>query len=82
MNYEYGKTGDDAFWKTEYEKMLAEWVDYEDTDNYLYVLIDNLSSTIVTKSYNSMQQEVIRDYVSNSNVVTKNKDAYKDLIQE
>ena len=76
LNYQYNKTEDEAFWKAEY------WEEYEYVDNYLYLLINNLSSTFVTKSYNEIEQEVLRDYVLNSNVVTKNQDAYKDLIQE
>lgn len=81
LNYQYDKTGDSAFWQTEYDKMMANWNDYEDTDNYMYVLINELSSTIVSNSFTSIQQEVIRDYVSNSSVVTKNQDTYKDLIK-
>ena len=60
---------------------MEGWEDYEDTDNYLYLLIGNLSSSFVTKSFTAIEQEVIRDYVSNSNVVTKNQDAYKDLME-
>lgn len=81
LNYQYGKTGDATFWKAEYDKMMADWNDYEDTDNYMYILINELSATLVNNSFTSIQQEVIREYVSNSNVVTKNQDAYKDLIK-
>jgi hypothetical protein len=82
LNNQYGKSGDANFWKAEYDKMMADWEDYEDTDNYMYVLIDLLSSTFVNRSYAAIEQEVIRDYVSNSNVVTKNKNVYKDLIEQ
>lgn len=81
LNYQYGKNGDATFWETEYDKMMADWEDYEDTDNYLYVLINDLSSSFVDKSYKSIENKIIKDYVSNSNVVTKNQDVYKDLIK-
>ena len=80
LNYQYGKTGDDVFWKAEYQKMMADWEEYEDTDNYMYVLIGNLSSTFVEEDYASIENKIITDYVSNSEVVTINKDAYSDLI--
>lgn len=79
LNYQYGQNK--ASWEDEYNKIMEGWEDYEDTDNYLYLLIGNLSSSFVTKSFTAIEQEVIRDYVSNSNVVTKNQDAYKDLME-
>ncbi len=80
LNYQYGKN--EASWKAEYDKMMSDWEKYEDTDNYMYVLINNLSSLFVEEAYNEITQEVIRDYVTNSEVVTKNQEAYRDLIQE
>ncbi len=82
LNYQFGKNGDDAFWKSEYEKMLADWKDYEDTNSYMYTLTSSLSATTVDRSYATIQQEVIRDYVSNSNVVVKDQNVYQDLIKQ
>ncbi len=82
LNYQYGKTEEDAYWEEQYDNIMATWEDYEDVDNYLYVLIGNLSSTAVTKSFKTIEQEVLRDYVFNSKKVKKYKDAYKDLIEE
>ncbi len=69
-------------WEDEYSVMMNNWEEYEDTDSYLYVLINSLSSTAVNKAYKVIEQEVLRDYVYNSKVVKKYKDAYKDLIEE
>ena len=79
LNYQYGQ--DKVSWEDEYNTIMRDWEDYEDTDNYLYVLINNLSSSFVTNSFTAIEQEVIREYVSNSNVVTKNPNAYKDLME-
>ncbi len=79
LNYQYGESK--ASWEDEYNTIMANWEDYEDTDNYLYVLINNLSSSFVTNSFTAIEQQVIREYVTNSNVVTKNQGAYKDLMQ-
>ncbi len=79
LNYQYGESK--VSWEDEYNKMMADWEDYEDTDSYLYVLINDLSTSFVDKSYKSIENKIIRDYVSNSKVVTKNQYAYKDLIE-
>ena len=79
LNYQYGESK--ASWEDVYNEIMANWEDYEDTDNYLYVLINNLSSSFVTNSFTAIEQEVIREFVTNSNVVTKNQDVYKDLMQ-
>ena len=68
--------------QTEYEKMLADWEDYEDTDNYLYVLVNSLASTSVNNAFTKIQQEILNDYVYTGNSVVKYADAYADLVAE
>ncbi len=68
--------------QAEYEKMLADWEDYEDTDNYLYVLVNSLASTSVNNAFTKIQQEILNDYVYTGSSVVKYTDAYADLVAE
>lgn len=68
--------------ETEYNKMIADWEDYEDTDNYLYVLLNSLASTSVNNSFTKLQQTILNDYVYTGNSVVTYPDAYADLVAE
>lgn len=78
LNAKYGEKN----WEEEYQKMLDNWTDYEDTDNYMYILHNALSATYVNSQYAAKRQEILRDYIYNSNVVYKNEKAYQDLIED
>ena len=77
LNAKYGVKN----WAEEYQKMLDNWTDYEDKDNYMYILLNTLSATYVSGQFSAKQQELLRDYIYNSNVVYKNESAYADLIK-
>ena len=68
-----------AGWKTELESMLANWDDIEDTDNYLYKLIELYANTNTALS--SKQAEIINTYKNDSNCVVKYADRYADLLK-
>ena len=68
--------------QAEYEKMLADWEDYEDTDNNLYVLVNSLASNSVNNAFTKIQQEILNDYVYTGSSVVKYTDAYADLVAE
>lgn len=76
LNYEYGAKD----WEQEFANMLENWYELEDTNNYLYVLINNLSSTYVSQQYGAIQQRILSEYVYNNDVVVRYKETYKDLI--
>lgn len=78
LNAEYG-TKD---WGTVYTDMLANWDDYEDTDNYLYLLTNRITQNAVTKAIEDKRTEIINENIYGSNTkVVKHKDVYADLLK-
>jgi len=69
-------------WEEEFNYMVENYKDYKNTDNYLYVLFNELASTYVENAYQTATQEIYADYANNSRVVVKYKDAYKDLVED
>ncbi len=67
-------------WEEEFSYLEENFVDYENTDNYLYVLYNKLASTYVNNAYKNATQEIYADYANNSRVVVKYPEAYKDLV--
>ncbi len=78
LNYNYG-TKD---WQAEYNAMIENWYDYEDTKNLLYVLQNTLSTTFVNNEYSALRNEILSEIVYNSEKVVKNVDAYRDLLED
>ena len=62
--------------------MVNNYKDYENTNNYLYVLYNELASTYVEHAYEIATETIYDQYAEDSNVVVRYKDAYKDLIEE
>ncbi len=83
LNKEFKFSNEDiTSWQGEFEYMLENWNDYENTDNYLYVLFSKLAKTYVDNAYKTATQEIFADYANNSSVVVKYQDAYKDLVKD
>lgn len=61
--------------------MLADWDNYEDKDNYMYILHGNLATSIANTALNNEQQKIVNEHISNPNSVKIYKDVYKDLIK-
>lgn len=78
LDREYG----DKDWQAEYNAMIENWYDYEDTDNLLYVLQNSLSASYVNDKYLALRNEIFRDIIYNPNKVVRYEDAYKDLISD
>ena len=80
LNSQYGEED----WAQKFSDMLANYDDYEDTDNYMYVLFNALSSSTVTKKVTDKQNEIINKYVydANNTYVKLFTGAYADLITE
>ena len=80
LNSQYGEED----WAQKFSDMLENYDDYEDTDNYMYVLFNALSSSTVTKKVTDKQNEIINKYVydANNTYVKLFTGAYADLITE
>ena len=68
-------------WKTYFEDMQKNWSDFEETDNYLYFLYNNLVSNQLNEALSKHQTELLNKYYfgENSKVVTY-PEVYKDLL--
>jgi hypothetical protein len=81
LNAEYGeKTVTE--WKDFFDDMVANWEDFEDTNNYLYVLMNNLSSTAVNNALTQANTEVLNKYVYavDNDYVVVYEDRFADLL--
>ena len=84
---EPGKYTDDngvnGIWDEYYADMMANFFDWEDTDNYLYVLMaaEAHLSTRITSAMNKNDRELVNTYLyETEGAVVINTDAYADLI--
>lgn len=67
--------------KADLSTMLADWDNYEDKDNYMYILHGNLATSIANTALNNEQQKIVNECISDTSKVKINKDVYKDLIK-
>lgn len=83
LNKEFKMSEGITSWKDELEKiMLADWDEYADKDNYLYILHNNLAATMANADFGERQQQIINEYVNNSECVKTYPERYSDLISE
>ena len=82
LDYEYG----DQDWSAKFTDMLSKWNDEkqikEYTNNYMYLLLNSLSSTAVSNAVANDEREVMNKYVyeEEGKYVTIYKDRFADLI--
>ena len=79
LNAQYGVNKDATAWAAELDTMFADWNDYEDTDNYLYVLVKNLATNLVSGAYEWEENRILKE---SSKAVKKYPDTYADLVSE
>lgn len=61
--------------------MMADYADFEDKDNYLYVLTDSIVSTAVSNAKTKKRNELVNKYrYAESGRVTVYADRYSDLV--
>ncbi len=78
LTAEYGK----KTWEDEYKAMLNNWEDYEDKDNYLYLLANRVSSSLVSTKLQEYENGLLNKYRYESDKYVKVfEDVYADLIQ-
>ncbi len=67
--------------EAEFEAMMADYENYEDTDSYLYVLTDSIVSTAVSNAVTKARNELVNKYrYEESGRVTVYADRYSDLV--
>lgn len=71
---------DRDYWVNQFNAMLADWVDYEDTDSYLYLLANTVSSHAVEHANTTKQTEILNEYKFENKSYTTFEKAYKDLV--
>ncbi len=69
-------------WQTKFDEMMGDFVDYEDTDSYLYLLTNSVVSTRVSNKATEQQRKILNKYVYDEDTcgVTWYKSRYADLL--
>lgn len=68
-------------WSEYLTDMLSGWDDFEDTDNFLYMFVDSVTSTKVSNKLSVEENKVINEYrYENDKYVTVYENRYKDLL--
>ena len=81
MNKEY--IIDDASataWESYFDAMTADWNNWKETDNYLYMVVSSLTSNTITTYLNSNEADLIKRYVNSGSYVQRFDEVLKDLI--
>lgn len=74
--------GDYASWSAYYDAMMADFFDWEDTDNYLYVLMSAKCQNRVANKFEREQKSMINKYLhQQEGAVEINTDSYADLLK-
>ncbi len=77
LNSLYGEKS----WTDELAKMIEDWDNVEDTENYLYLIANSLFSGEATNAVNKYQRDTLNTYrYSENGGVTLYKDRYADLL--
>ncbi len=69
-----------ADWEAYFDAMLLGWDDWKDTENYLYVLVDQMSQTIVENAVSKNTNDLINKYIRGEGYVVRNDSVYADLL--
>ena len=71
-----------ASWQEYYQAMMADWSEWEDTNNFLYVLQESLTNAKVTNKLNVYEKNVANKYLyEQEGCVVKYEKAYADLLK-
>lgn len=80
LNYLNGTNYDREYWEEQYNNMLADWDEYEETDSYLYQLANSVVSHTVEHAVTNWETEILNKYKFEQKSFTKFEKTYKDLI--
>lgn len=68
-------------WSAEFATLISDFDEYEDKENYMYLLLDSLSSTATNKALTDYQNKVINKYIYGSDTcVITHPEVYSDLL--
>jgi hypothetical protein len=82
LNASSSKTENREYWVNELKNIVDNYKDYEDSDSYLYFLLTDMSSLIISDKQNKRENEVVNKYTYEEKSVTRFEKAYKNLIAE
>ncbi len=81
LNDRYVLDSNYTTWQEYYDAMMADWDEWEETDNFLYVLQDGLTSAKITNEINVYEKNVSNTYMyEKDGCVVKYEKAYEDLL--
>lgn len=79
---DYLNTFENKNWEDEFDTMMADYVDYEYQDSYLYLLTDSVISTKVNNTMTTKQRKILNKYVySSDSYVVRYESRYADLFE-
>ena len=79
---DYLNTFEEKEWEDEFDKMMADYADYEYQDSYLYLLTDSVISTKVNNTMTTKQRKILNKYVySSDSYVVRYESRYADLFE-
>ena len=78
----WGEQDYQKYWEAEYNSIMLNWADVEDTTNFLYLLQYDLSVNYINNEYLNLKQDILQNILYDSNKVIKYEKVYKDLIGE
>lgn len=71
---------DRDYWVAQFDAMLEDWVNYKDTESYLYLLANSVSTHAVEHANTTKTTEIINEYKFENKSYTTFEKAYKDLV--
>ena len=78
---DYLNTFENKNWEDEFDTMMADYVDYEYQDSYLFLLTDSVISTKVNNTMTTKQRKILNKYVYSSDAyVVRYESRYADLL--
>ena len=79
LNHLTGEAKDDAGWTETLSDIVADWDDYQDTDFYLYTLLNLCSGA--DNALSQKERTIVETYRYNENYVKIHKSTISDLIK-
>lgn len=73
--------GEYGSWEAYYNDMMSKWFDWEDTDNYLYILQSSVCTNRINNALNRHERSKVNEFLyEKDGKVVINEDTYADLI--
>ena len=82
MNAEFDLPEGITTWQNYFDNMVKDFGEWEDTNNYMYLLLDAISSSKITNQINRLERDVVNEYLyEKDNAVVIFEKAYSDLLK-